>query len=275
METVLNLIVSWPVMISRAFTEHTLATAVVTIAAIGIFVILQQELRPYALVTNIWYVAVGWLVSISLLVPVMAGLRKAWAVFATALPFAAKLSAYLYGICERHPILALVIVGAGTTAYFLKRPWPSVIAWGPIRAACAVFGIALFIHVSGPIADLVGGEVAAAQVLAPGQVVEKFTEIPPHEAVARALKEGDVRYVSVRQCVDEVSRYPVAETGKPEIVSPWTIGVKGLGATCYESLGHEGDVRMRRHHDYAAEYNRLMLEHNRAFARGQLSGLGK
>lgn len=275
METILSLIASWPVMISRAFTEHTLAVAVLTIAAIGIFVILQQELRPYALVTNIWYVAVGLLVSVSVLVPVMAGLRKAWAVFATALPFAAKLSAYLYGICERHPILALVIVGVGTTAYFLKRPWPTVVAWGPVRAACAIFGIALLIHVSGPIADLVDGEVAAAQVLAPGQVVEKFTEVPPQEAVARALKEGDARYVSVRQCVDEVSRYPVAETGKPEIVSPWTIGVKGLGATCYESLGHEGDVRMRRHHDYAAEYNRLMLEHNRAFARGQLSGLVK
>ena len=101
-------------------TEHTLAAAVVTIAAIGIFVILQQELRPYHLVTNIWYVAVGWLISVSVLVPVMQGLRKAWAAFDSALPLAGKLAGYLYGICERHPILALVIVGVGTTA--MKDP---------------------------------------------------------------------------------------------------------------------------------------------------------
>lgn len=270
-DTVLNLVVAWPVMISRAFTEHTLAAAIVTIAAIGIFVILQQELRPYHLVTNIWYVAVGWLISVSVLVPVMQGLRKAWAAFDSALPLAGKLAGYLYGICERHPILALVIVGVGTTAYFLKRPWPTMVAWGPVRAVCAVFGIALLIHIAGPIADLVDGEPAAAVLPVPAKATDKFTEVPAPEAVARAVKAGDTRYVSVRQCVDEVAGYPVGEAGQPEVMSPWTVGVKALGSSCYESLGHEGDVRLRKHHEYAAEYNRLMYEHNQAHRREQLS----
>jgi len=77
--------------------------------------------------------------------------------------------------------------------------------------------------------------------------------------------------VSVRQCVDEVAGYPAGEAGQPEVTSPWTIGVKALGSSCYESLGHEGDVRMRKHHEYAAEYNRLMYEHNQAHRREQLS----
>jgi hypothetical protein len=259
LDTVLNLVVSWPVMISRAFTQHSLAAAVLTVAAIGIFVVLQQELRPYGLLTNIAYVASGYVISISLLVPLMAGMRKAWAMLETALPFAGKLSAYLYGICERHPMVALAIVGVGTTTYFLKQPWPTLVSWGPVRAVCAVFGIALMIHIAGPIADLVTGEEQANVV----QGEETFAQVAAADAFARAIKSGDVRYVSVRQCVDEVPGYPTSEPGKPELPSPWTIGVRQLGASCYENLGHEGDRRMRRHQEYAAEYNRLMYEHNR------------
>ena len=131
-----RLVASWHELISRAFSDHTLAAAVVTIAAIGIFVVLQQELRPYRLSTNAAYAALGWLVSISILVYVMAALRRGWALLEEALPVAARVSAYLYGICERHPILALIIVGAGTTAYFLERLWPRPVLWGPVRALC-------------------------------------------------------------------------------------------------------------------------------------------
>ena len=264
MDTVLNAIASWPVMMSRAFTEHTLAAAVVTIAALGIFVLLQQEWRPHRLVTNIWFVAVGWLVSVSVLVPALAWLRRSWRMFESALPLAAKLFAYLYAICERHPIVALVIVGAGTTAYFLRRAWPAAVSWAPVRAVCAVLGVALLIHIAGPIADLVEGKAPVSATAAPR---EHALDIPAEEAVARAIKKGDNRYVSVRQCVDEVAGYPATE-GE---VSPWTIGVKGLGATCYESLGHEGDARMRKRQEYAAEYNRRMHAHNQQHRREQLS----
>jgi hypothetical protein len=267
MDAVVNLISSWPVFIQRAFTEHALAVAFISVAAVGIFVVLQQELRPYSLPTNIAFVAGGWLIAVSSLVFVMAALRKGWVVLEQAMPFAAKLSAYLYGICERHPMVALAIVGAGTTTYFLKRPWPTVISWGPVRAACAIFGIALAIHIAGPIADLVEGQPAAA----PARAKEKLSLVPADEAVAQAIRAGDRRYVSVRQCVDEVSGYPVAEAGKPEIASPWTIGVKPLGGSCYESLGHEGSTRMNKHHAYAVEYNRRMYEHNKSAARELMS----
>lgn len=264
MDAAINLIGSWPVLIQRAFTEHSLAVAVLTVAAVGIFVILQQELRPHSLPTNIVFVAGGWLILVSALVFIMAWLRKGWIVLEQAVPFAAKLSAYLYGICERHPILALAIVGAGTTTYFLKRAWPLVVSWGPVRAACAAFGIALAIHVAGPIADLVEGEPAAgARARAP----DKVALVPAEKAVAQAIKAGDRRYVSVRQCVDEVPGYSAA----PEISSPWTIGVKPLGASCFESLGHEGSMRMNKRHAYAVEYNRRMYEHNKSAARELMS----
>lgn len=249
-----RLVASWQDLVSRAFSDHTLAAAVVTIAAIGIFVVLQQELRPYRLATNAAYVALGWLVSISVLVYVMAALRRGWSLLEQALPVAARVSAYLYGIVERHPIFALVIVGAGTTAYFLERLWPRPVSWGPVRALCAIFGIGLAIHVGGPIADLVVPVPVAAAAPKP---VQRLTAVPPAEAVARAIKAGDTRYLSVPQCVDQVLG---------EVPSPWAVGVKGLGPGCRESLGDEASLRMHLQQAYAAEYNRLMHKHNNAAA---------
>ncbi len=263
----IRLVASWHDLVSRAFTDHTLASAVITIAAIGIFVVLQQELRPYRLATNAAYVAAGWLVAISLLVFVMTGLRQAWAMLENALPFAARISAYLYGICERYPLLALAIVGAGTTAYFLERLWPRSVSWGPVRAACAIVGVALAIHISGPIADLIAAEPAPAPA-AKGtkKPAADLTAVAPADAVARAIKAGDTRYLSVPKCVDDVAGYPAPETAEGKMASPWAVGVRVLGPNCRDSLGHEAAVRMHLHQAYAAEYNRLMYKHNATMA---------
>lgn len=271
MDAVLNFLSSWPALIQRAFTEHSLAVAVISVAAVGIFVLLQQEWRPQSLLTNVAFAAGGWLIAISALAFVLRALGKGWRMVEQALPFAAKLSAYLYGICERHPILALAIVGTGTTAFFLRRAWPRVVAWAPLRAACAVFGVALAIHIAGPIADLVEGEPMGAHFAASRAKPEKLVLGPVDQAVAQALKTGDRRYVSVRQCVDEVAGYPSPEAGKGDVGSPWTIGVKPLGASCYETLGHEGSVRVNRQQAYAVEYNRRMYEHNKNIARDLMS----
>jgi hypothetical protein len=240
-----RLVASWHELISRAFSDHTLAAAVITIAAIGIFVVLQQEFRPYSLSSNAAYAALGWLVSVSILVYVMAALRRGWTLLEDALPVAARVSAYLYGICERHPVLALIIVGAGTTAYFLERLWPRPVLWGPVRAACAVLVIALAIHVAGPIADLIAAE--------PPKPAVQLTAVPPAAAVARAIKAGDTRYLAVSRCVEQVVG---------EIPSPWDVGVRGLGPNCRATLGDDAVVRMHLHQAYAAEYNRLMYKHN-------------
>jgi hypothetical protein len=265
MDAVVSFITSWPVLIQRAFAEHPLVVVFVSVVAVGMFVVLQQERRPQSFLSNIAFVLGGWLIAVTSLVFVMNGLRKGWAVLEQALPFAAKLAAYLYGICERHPMLALAIVGVGTTSFFLRRAWPLLLAWGPVRAACALFGIALAIHIAGPIADLVDGEPASHFASAKSKR-EKLALPPVEQAVLQAIKSGDRRYLSVRHCVDDVAGYPAAGTGK-EAPSPWTIGVKPLGASCYETLGHEGSVKMNRHQAYAIEYNRRMFEHNRTTAR--------
>jgi hypothetical protein len=269
MDAIVSFVSSWPILVQRAFSEHTLVVAFITAAAVGVFVLLQQQWRPYSLPSNIAFVAGGWLIAVSCVVYVMAAARKGWTVVEQALPFAAKLSAYLYGICERHPLLALGIVGVGTLAFFLRRAWPMVLAWAPIRAVCTVVGIVLAVHIGGPIADLVDGEAVGAPFAAKG-APDKLTLIPVEQAVAQAIKAGDRRYMSMRQCVDEVSGYPAAEAGK-EVASPWTIGVKPLGTSCYESLGHDASVRMNKQHAYVVEYNRRMYEHNKSAARELMS----
>jgi hypothetical protein len=269
MDAIVSFVSSWPILVQRAFSEHTLVVAFITAAAVGVFVLLQQQWRPYSLPSNIAFVAGGWLIAVSCVVYVMAAARKGWTVVEQSLPFAAKLSAYLYGICERHPLLALGIVGVGTLAFFLRRAWPMVLAWAPIRAVCTVVGIVLAVHIGGPIADLVDGEAVGAPFAAKG-APDKLTLIPVEQAVAQAIKAGDRRYMSMRQCVDEVSGYPAAEAGK-EVASPWTIGVKPLGTSCYESLGHDASVRMNKQHAYVVEYNRRMYEHNKSAARELMS----
>ena len=256
MDTVLKVATAWPELISRAFTEHTLAFAIVSIAAIGIFIVLQRELRPYALVTNIAFVFAGWLIAVTMLVAVMAGLRQAWALVGSATPFVARLSGYLYAIYERHPIMVLVIVGLATTSYFLRQSWPTAVSWGPIRAACVVVAIGLLVHVSAPIADLVTDEPApAAQKLA-------IPKVPAKDAAAQAAKAGDRRYLSVAQCIEEVSGYPQAEPGRPDVVLPGKVGMKQLGPSCDDSFSKEAVAYARGAREYAAEYNRLMYEQN-------------
>ena len=77
------------------------------------------------------------------------------------------------------------------------------------------------IHVSGPIADLVGGEVAAAQV-APGQIVEKFTEVRRRRpSRARSRKAMCLR---IGPPMRDGVALSGAETGQPESFAPGRSG---------------------------------------------------
>jgi hypothetical protein len=193
----------WVTQVTKAFTEHTLGAAVITIAAIGIFIVLQKEYRPFGVLTNAGIVFVAWLLAITVLPLGMSSGATAIATLDTTLPIASRFAGYLYGIYERHPIMVLVIVGVGTTVFFLRRSWPFRLAWWPVRAVCTVLAVAVLVHVSAPIADLVEPRQAVAAP-APVVAVQTMPRLPPKEAAAAAIKSGDLRYLSVAQCTDEV-----------------------------------------------------------------------
>ena len=109
-----------------------------------------------------------------------------------------KISEYLYGIYDRHPLLVLIIVGIGTTGYFLKQSWPFRVSWGPVRAVCTALGVLLSIHVAGPVADLFEEPVKPPA----SKIVVEAPRLPVKEAFGSALKAGDLRYLPVPQCVD-------------------------------------------------------------------------
>jgi hypothetical protein len=254
----LKLVNAWYNLVTKAFTEHTLGTAVISIAAIGILVVLQKEFRPYRLLTNAGFVFLGWVVSITALPAAMVGIRDGMKALEPAAPWVHRIARYLYGIYERHPLLVLVLVGLGATFYFLKQSWPMQVSWGPIRAVCTVFGIVLMVHIAGPIADLVVGEPAAATTVK--RINPPAT--PAKDAVAMAIKAGDVRYVSAPSCVDEVAGYPVPEKADQRL--PSEAAVKKLGASCDDTFGNDAVARARAYRTYAAEYNRLMYDHLKA-----------
>ena len=197
MQTALWLLRSWQHLVIRSFTEHTLGAAIIGIAAIGILILLQQEYRRGKLLTNLVYVFLGWIVSITTLPLVMESFVKGLETLEATTPVVSRISRYLYGIYDRHPLLVLVIVGIGTTGYFLKQSWPYRISWGPVRALCTVLGVLLSIHVAGPMADLFDDEPSAPKTV-------EAPRVPVKEAFGVALKSGDLRYLSVPQCVEEV-----------------------------------------------------------------------
>jgi hypothetical protein len=139
-----------------------------------------------------------------------------------------------------------VIVGVGTTAFFLRQSWPFRLSWWPVRAVCTLLGVAFVVHVAAPIADLIEPPPAvAAPVAAP--LVPK---IPAKEAAAAAIKAGDLRYLSVPQCVEQVVGAPADASGN----------AKRLGQSCDDTLGSEGIARAYAQREYAVEYNRVIGE---------------
>jgi hypothetical protein len=87
---------------------------------------------------------------------------------------------------------------------------------------------------------------------------------PAKDAVAQAIKAGDVRYVSVPFCMDEVAGYPVAEPGKADARAPADTAVRKLGPSCDDTFGNDAVARARAYRAYAAEYNRLMYDHHKS-----------
>lgn len=242
----------WVAQVTKAFTEHTLGAAVLTIAAIGIFIVLIKEYRPFGLLMNAGIVLVAWVAAITLLPLGMSNGAAAVATLDTTLPVAYRFAGYLYGIYERHPLMVLVIVGVGTTVFFLRQSWPFRLAWWPVRAVCTLLAVTVLVHVSAPIADLIEpppvvAAPAVAVVTAP--VVPK---VPAKEAAAEAIKAGDLRYLSVAQCSEEVVGSPAPDASRS--------GVKRLGQSCDDTLGSEGISRVHAQREYAAEYNRLIAE---------------
>ena len=249
MDPVLRAAAYWYELVMRSYTDYWIGAAVLSIAAVGILILLQHEYRRGRLLSNFLHVLGGYVIAISLLPLAMSAFAQGWAMLDASAPFISRIAAYLFGIYERHPLLVLVLVGIGATAYFLKQSWPYRISWGPVRALGTVLGIVLLMHVTGPIADFIdeGPAPALKPVAAPSA--------PPREAVARAIKAGDLRYLSVPACSEEVLGV---------VPAPASGGVRKLGPSCDEALGSQGAAVVRAWRTYAAEYNRLMQEHNRA-----------
>src|SRR5258708_30394019 len=127
----LRLFSAWYNLVIKAFTDATIGTAVISTGAIGIFVALQKEYRPYRLLTNAGFVLLGWAIAITALPFAMIGAGKGLTALETALPWAAQISAYLFRVYERPPIPVLRGVGVGRTAFFLDRAVPTPPAWAP------------------------------------------------------------------------------------------------------------------------------------------------
>ena len=156
MGTIFEFLNLWRELITKVFTEHTLAASLVTIFAVGAFYVLQQEMRRGKKISNLLIVFVGWAILVPIVGFVMTVLGKVWTAIEVALPIAARVLGSFYRIYEHHPYLVLIIIVLGVISNFVwKRWWPKVIPSRVLRVACVVIGTIVVAHIASPIADLV------------------------------------------------------------------------------------------------------------------------
>lgn len=180
METIVSVITAWKDLLVKVFGEYPLAGSLVTLLAIGVFIVLERQLRPGRTATNVFLVILGWAVAVPIAGLLLTIAGKVWSVVETTIPFLGRVIGSLYDIYARHPLLVLCILLLAVIAYFAwKRWWPAV--W-PNRAArvLALFAVTVVLaHIASPIADLLGPSEAAAKPASSPTPPQSFTASAP------------------------------------------------------------------------------------------------
>ncbi len=158
MTTIYEFLNGWRELITKVFAEHTLAAALITLLAIGMFYGLQTEWRRGRTRSNLLLVFVGWLILVPILGFVMTVFGKVWEFVEGTVPIVTKILGSFYHIYNRHPYLVLIILALGVAGYFVWNRWwperPEFIRNRYLRIVCVVAGIVAAAHIASPIADL-------------------------------------------------------------------------------------------------------------------------
>ena len=148
----------WRELIAKFFSDYPLAAALVTLLAIGVFLLLQSEWRKGKLLSNLLLVFLGWLVLVPILGFAVTVLGKVWAFFETTVPWFAQVLGSTNHVYQRHPYLVLIIVGLGL-AYYISWIWwpkrPRLIRGRYLKLLFVFVAIVIAVQIASPLADLI------------------------------------------------------------------------------------------------------------------------
>jgi hypothetical protein len=154
MDIIISAITAWKDLIVEVFSQYTLAAALVTLAAIGCFFYLEQQLRPRQAPTNILIVLLGWAILVPIVGFVLTILSKIWAFIEAVMPQVAKLLGSFYSIYDKHPFLVLSLILVAFVTYFVwRRWWPAVLPARALRILSLATAVVLAAHIANPIAN--------------------------------------------------------------------------------------------------------------------------
>src|SRR2546421_415868 len=116
MTAIIDFFVKWAALISEMFKKYPLPAAVVTLAAVLVFVQLQKERNPNkdnkTSVINAFLVLLGW----AIIVPIIGTILDVVVWIAKALLSALS---FLYGAYQKHPLFVLGAVVTAVIAYLI------------------------------------------------------------------------------------------------------------------------------------------------------------
>jgi len=187
MRAVVDFVVSWKDLITKVFGEYPLAAAIFTLAAVGVFLGLERQWRKGKTPTNLMAVFIGWAILVPIGGWVLSVLGKAWSVIESTVPLITTVIGSLYRIYEKHPIVALSIVGVALVAYQIwKRYFAKFLPSRALRIFLLVVGVIVAAHIASPIADLFSPPESSAPPKAEKTVPQQppVPQIPPTSSSA-------------------------------------------------------------------------------------------
>jgi hypothetical protein len=156
MGSIIDFLNAWRELIVKVFSQHTIAAAFVTVAAVVAFLALEYQFRRGKTTTNLMLVLLGWAVLVPMggLLTIVIG--KIWDVSAGLIStILIPVIASFYRIYEQHPLAVLTMVGLAVISYFAWATWwPRVVASRILRVSALVVGVVVLAHIVGPLLNL-------------------------------------------------------------------------------------------------------------------------
>jgi hypothetical protein len=155
MGAIYDVILLWKDLIIKIFSEYPLAGAIVTLAAVGAFWVLEHSWRKSKTTTNVLLVLLAWAIAVPVLGLGIVILANVWGFLEVTVPIVKDVVTSLYAIYEKHPVLFLIICSLGFPAYFAwKWRFADTFPRPRLRKVAVGAVVVLALYFAGPIAGL-------------------------------------------------------------------------------------------------------------------------
>ena len=152
MDSAVSIVNGWKDLITNAFGDHPLASAILTLFAVGVWLYLERNLRPGRSPTNTLLVLFGWAVGVPIFGAIFWLLGELWSLLKAVAPPITHVLGSLFEIYRDQPILVLSLVAVAGVGYLAWRRYrPGLLPHTGLRFLVLAAGVTFLAHLVGPI----------------------------------------------------------------------------------------------------------------------------